>query len=157
MKFGLETTVIDQRLIQDSGDDQQALTFGDTLDPSNLATVFSSDRFADRRTNELDPFVRYLAVNIKKVPNLDQRKAIAIAAGPGASCAPSHGGKFAGDLADGVVKPNLPTDYAPSGMWDGLLGQKVPGHRRPRRRPSSSSPSQASRCRPCSTTTRRHR
>ena len=36
------------------------------------------------------------------------------------------GGEFAGDLADGVVKPNLPADYAPSGMWTGLLGQKVP-------------------------------
>ena len=34
VKFGLETTVIDQRLIQDSGEDQHALTFGDTIDPS---------------------------------------------------------------------------------------------------------------------------
>ena len=125
VKFGLETPVIDQRLIQDSGDDQQALTFGDTLDPSNLSTVFSSDRFAGRRTNELDPFVRYLAVNTKKVPNLDQRKAIAIAVDR-AQLRTVNGGKFAGDLADGVVKPNLPTDYEPSGMWDGLLGQKVP-------------------------------
>ena len=32
------------------------------------------------------------------------------------------GGTFAGDLADGVIKPNLQSDYAPSGMWDGLLG-----------------------------------
>jgi peptide/nickel transport system substrate-binding protein len=36
------------------------------------------------------------------------------------------GGQFAGDLADGVIKPNLPADYAPSGLWDSLLGQKVP-------------------------------
>ena len=79
VKFGLETQVIDQRLIQDTGDDQRALTFGDTIDPSNLATVFGADRFADRRTNELDPFVRYIAVNTQGVPNLDHRKAIAIA------------------------------------------------------------------------------
>ena len=42
VKFGLETSVIDQRLIQDSGDDQQALTLGDPIEPANLATVFSS-------------------------------------------------------------------------------------------------------------------
>ena len=125
MRFGLETSVIDQRLIQDSGDDQQALTEGDTIDPTNLSTVFGSDRFADRRTNELDPFVRYIAINTAKVPNLDQRKAIAIAMDR-AQLRTVAGGQFAGDLADGVIKPNLPTDYAPSGMWDGLLGQKVP-------------------------------
>ena len=25
-----------------------------------------------------------------------------------------------------MIKPNLPADYAPSGMWDGLFGQKIP-------------------------------
>jgi peptide/nickel transport system substrate-binding protein len=125
MKFGLETPVIDQRLIQDSGDDQSALTFGDTIDPTNLATVFGSDRFADRRTNELDPFVRYIAVNTAKVPSLELRKAIAVGLDR-AQMRTVAGGEFAGDLADGVIKPNLPTDYAPSGMWDTLLGLKVP-------------------------------
>jgi len=125
MKFGLETPVIDQRLIQDSGDDQSALTFGDTVDPTNLATVFGSDRFADRRTNELDPFVRYIAVNTAKVPSLELRKAIAVGLDR-AQMRTVAGGEFAGDLADGVIKPNLPTDYEPSGMWDTLLGLKVP-------------------------------
>jgi peptide/nickel transport system substrate-binding protein len=36
------------------------------------------------------------------------------------------GGTYAGDIADGVIKPNLVQDYAPSGMWTGLLGQKIP-------------------------------
>ena len=125
VKFGLETSVIDQRLIQNSGEDQNALTFGDTIDPANLASVFNSDQYKDRRTNELDPFVRYIAVNVNKVPNLDQRKAIAIALDR-AQLRTVAGGAFAGDLADGVIKPNLPKDYAPSGMWDSLLGQKVP-------------------------------
>jgi peptide/nickel transport system substrate-binding protein len=125
VKFGLETSVIDQRLIQDAGDDQQALTTGDTIDPANLASVFNSDQYADRRTNELDPFVRYIAVNVSKIPNLDQRKAIAIALDR-AQLRTVAGGEYAGDLADGVIKPNLPKDYAESGMWDSLLGQKVP-------------------------------
>jgi peptide/nickel transport system substrate-binding protein len=44
------------------------------------------------------------------------------------------GGEFAGDLADGVIKPNLPKDYAPSGIWDTLLGSKVPTPATPRPR-----------------------
>jgi peptide/nickel transport system substrate-binding protein len=59
------------------------------------------------------------------VPDLDQRKAIA-AALDRAQLRTIAGGEFAGDLADGVIKPNLPADYAPSGMWDGLLGQEIP-------------------------------
>ena len=125
VKFGLDSSVIDQRLIQDSGDDQHALTVGDVVQPSNLATVFGSDRFASRRVNGYDPYVRYYAVNVKSVPNLDQRKAIA-AALDRAQLRTIAGGAYAGDLADGVIKPNLPADYAPSGMWTGLLGQNIP-------------------------------
>ncbi len=124
VKFGLEATVIDQRMMADSGDDQRTLT-PDSVEPASLATIFGSDRFADRRTNELDPYVRYYAINVDKVPDLDQRKAIA-AALDRAQLRTIAGGEFAGDLADGVIKPNLPADYAPSGMWDGLLGQEIP-------------------------------
>jgi peptide/nickel transport system substrate-binding protein len=125
VKFALDPSVIDQRMIADSGADQAALTEGDPLQPASLATVFGSDRFADRRTNELDPFVQYIAINTAKVPNLEHRKAIA-AAIDRAQLRTIAGGKFAGPLADGVVKPNLPADYEPSGMWDGLLGQPIP-------------------------------
>ncbi len=125
VKFGLDSAVIDQRLIADAGEDNFALTFGDTVQPASLATVFGSDRFKDRRTNELDPFVRYIAINLDKVPNLDHRRAIAVAMDR-AQLRTTAGGKFAGDLGDGVVKPNLPKDYEPSGMWTGLLGQDVP-------------------------------
>jgi peptide/nickel transport system substrate-binding protein len=130
-KFGLEAAVIDQRMIQDSGADKQTLT-PDSIEPSSLATVFGSDRFADRRTNELDPYVRYYAVNVDKVPDLNQRKAIAVALDR-AQLRTIAGGEYAGDLADGVIKPNLPIDYAPSGMWEDLLGGPVPDTGDPRR------------------------
>jgi peptide/nickel transport system substrate-binding protein len=123
-KFGLEASVIDQRTMADSGEDQQAIST-DPIEPASLATVFGSDRFADRRVNELDPYSRYYAVNVKSLPNLDQRKAIA-AALDRAQLRTIAGGEYSGDLADGVVKPNLPSAYAPSGMWDSLLGQKIP-------------------------------
>jgi peptide/nickel transport system substrate-binding protein len=124
VKFGLEASVIDQRMIQDSGADQQTLT-PDPIEPASLATVFGDDRFADRRTNELDPYVRYIVVNVDRVPNLEHRKAIA-AAMDRAQLRTIAGGEYAGDLADGVIKPNLPKDYAPSGMWESLLGQAIP-------------------------------
>jgi peptide/nickel transport system substrate-binding protein len=125
LKFGLEASVIDQRLIADSGSDKQALPEGDTVEPASLARVFKDDRFAQRRTNELDPFVNYIAINTKKVPNLEHRKAIAAGLNR-AELRTVAGGSFAGDLADGVIKPNLPKDYAPSGMWEGLLGREIP-------------------------------
>jgi peptide/nickel transport system substrate-binding protein len=125
VKFGLDANIIDQRMIQDSGADQQALTFGDSLQPASLATVFGDDRFAERRTNTFDAFVQYFAINTAKVPNLEHRKAIAVAMDR-AQERTIAGGEYAGDLADGVIKPNLPIDYEPSGMWEGLLGQPVP-------------------------------
>ena len=122
--LGLDPTVIDQRLINGSGDDANAISIG--LAPASLPIVFNNPKFADRRTNEFDPYVRYFAVNVKKVPNLKIRQAIAVALDRTALQI-NAGGAYAGDLGDGVIKPNLGVDYAPTGMWDGLLGQKIPG------------------------------
>ena len=125
MKFGLEASVIDQRMIANAGEDQAALS-PDPVEPASLQTVFGSDEFKDRRVNELDPYVRYIVVNTKKVPDLNQRKAIA-AALDRKQLQTIAGGTYSGDLADGVVKPNLPTDYEKTGMFDGgLLGANIP-------------------------------
>jgi peptide/nickel transport system substrate-binding protein len=125
VKFGQDPTVIDQRIIRDSGDDARTTTFGDSIQASNLAAVFNDPRMADRRTDEFDAYVYYYAVNVSKVPNLQHRQAIAAALDRG-QIRTISGGKYAGTLADGVIKPNLPADYAESGMWTGLLGGEVP-------------------------------
>jgi peptide/nickel transport system substrate-binding protein len=125
VNFGLTGSVITQRLIADSGDDQKALGLGDNVDPAQLAAVFNDPRFENRRFDGYDPYVRYYAINTEKVPNLEHRKAIA-AAFPRADIRTISGGNFAGDLADGVIKPNLAQDYQPSGMWTGLLGAEIP-------------------------------
>src|SRR5215213_123961 len=124
MKFGVSQQTGDQRLMADAGEDQSALS-RDNLSTSSLTTVFNDPRFADRRVNEYDPYVRYIAINAKKVPNVKHRQAI-MAALDRAQLRTIAGGSFGGDLADGVIKPNLPADYAPSGLWDGLLGAKIP-------------------------------
>ncbi len=124
MKFSIESTTIDQRMMADAGEDQTAIS-RDSLDTASLTTVFNDPRFESRRVNEFDPYVRYIAINAKKVPNVKQRQAILVAADR-AALRTIAGGSFAGDLADGVIKPNLPADYAKSGMWDGMYGGKVP-------------------------------
>ena len=124
IKYGLDPSVIDQRLIQDSGTDQQTTTLGDSVQSANLPTVFKDDRYKDRRVDEFDAYSYYYAVNLSKLPNLKQRQAIAVALDR-AQIRTIQGGSFGGDLADGVIKPNLPQDYAPSEMWSGLLGGDV--------------------------------
>jgi len=124
VKFGLDQSVIDQRIIANSGADQQAF-MRESLLSSDLATVFNDPRYADRRVQAFSPYVIYKVIDVKKVPDLKQRQAIAVAMDR-EQLRKIAGGTFAGDLADGVIKPNLALDYAPSGMWTGLLGQKVP-------------------------------
>ncbi len=125
VNFAVPTSVSSQRLIADSGDDQMMTTKGLIIDPAQLATVFNDPKFENRRFDSYDPYVRYYAINTEAVPNLDHRKAIA-AAMPRADLLTISGGTFAGDLADGVIKPNLAIDYRPSEMWTGLLGAEIP-------------------------------
>ncbi len=125
VKFAVPTSVSTQRLMADSGDDQSMTTKGAIIDPASLAAVFNDPKFEDRRFDGYDPYVRYWAINAKLVPELAHRQALA-AAFPREDLRTIAGGNFAGDLADGVIKPNLAIDYQPSGMWTDLLGQAIP-------------------------------
>ena len=125
VKFAVPTSVSTQRLMADSGDDQTMTTKGAIIDPASLAAVFNDPKFEDRRFDGYDPYVRYWAINAKLVPELCHRQALA-AAFPREDLRTIAGGNFAGDLADGVIKPNLAIDYQPSGMWTELLGQPIP-------------------------------
>jgi len=122
--FAQPAAVITERLMADAGDDQMAIS-PDSVDSAKLAVVFSDAKFEKRRYNELDPYVRYYAINTKKVPNVMHRQAI-LAAVNRAELRTIAGGEYAGDYADGVVKPNIGVDYAPTGLWDGLLGEVIP-------------------------------
>lgn len=125
VSFAIDAAAIDQRIIADAGEDQTAVPLGG-LQPENTATVFAEgSRFADRSVDALDPYVRYTVINTQKVPNLKQRQAIAVALNR-AEILAARGGNFAGVLADGVIKPNLAPDYAPSGIWTDMFGGIVP-------------------------------
>jgi peptide/nickel transport system substrate-binding protein len=124
IQYGIDSNVLNQRMIADSGPDQTAVSM-DTILPSSLAQVFNDPKFENRRVNAYDPYVLYIAINTAKVPNLKQRQAIMVALDRSA-IKTIEGGDFAGDLADGTIKPNIGADYAPTGVWDTLLGQKIP-------------------------------
>jgi peptide/nickel transport system substrate-binding protein len=130
-KYGIQGTEIDQRLIADAGDDKNAIQYG-SLDTSSLATVFNDPATEPRRVNEYSPYSLYIAINNKLVPNLKHRQAMAIALDR-AQMRTNLGGEYAGDLADGVVKPNIGQDYAESGMWESMFGAPVPDSGDPER------------------------
>ena len=126
--YGIDPKVIDQRLIKSAGADATAMNL--LVEPENLSVIYvnpneAQPQFAGRAVSALDPYVRYLAINTAKVPNLKIRMAIAAALDREA-LRKNAGGDFSGDYADGVIKPNMGADYAPTGMWDTLLGQKIP-------------------------------
>jgi peptide/nickel transport system substrate-binding protein len=124
MKFGIEPSVRDQRIIRATGEDQTAVS-RDQPDPSSLATIFQDDALEDRRADVLDAYAYYYVLDVNKVPNLQHRQAIA-AALDRAQIIKVSGGDYAGEISDGVIKPNLPQDYAESGLWTELLGQEIP-------------------------------
>ena len=127
--FGLDLKVIDQRLMQSTGNDAFAIDYGG-VQPENLTTVFSdahtpAEQFAGRAFSDFDPYTRYYWINTIKVPDLTVRKAMAAALDRQA-IRTNAGGDFVGDYGDGVIKPNIGQDYAPTGFWDSMLGQPIP-------------------------------
>lgn len=124
MKFGLDPSVIDQRLEADAGPDKSAVS-RDQLGATALTNVFNNERFASRRVDVLNPYVFMLAINSDKVKNLKQRQAIQVAVDR-SEIITVNGGKYAGSIADGVISPTGGAVYAPTGLWDSMFGQKIP-------------------------------
>jgi peptide/nickel transport system substrate-binding protein len=126
--WGLDGKATDQRLIQSAGNDATAI--GYTLGSENLAVVFVDPKtpqpqFEGRAVSAFDIYSLYYWINVQKVPNVKIRQAMAVALDRDA-LRKNEGGAFVGDLADGVIKPNIGPDYAESGMWTDMFGQAVP-------------------------------
>ena len=121
--FSQPQSVVTERLMADAETDQATMT-AMSVDPSKLSVIFSDAKYEKRRFNEFDPYVRYYAINTKKITNVKHRQAI-LACLDREALRKIAGGEYAGEYADGVVKPNIGQDYAPTGLWDNLLGDKV--------------------------------
>lgn len=122
--FGLDESVIDERMIADQGDDQAAIVYGG-LQPQNLQTVFGDDKFKDRRTDGYDGFVSYTMVNLKTVNCVAVRKAIWLALDREA-LRTAAGGPYTGTFASGFINPRLSADFADNKLPDGLNADGTP-------------------------------
>ena len=113
VRFGLAEEVRDQLILSDSEKNAFSL---DAILPTNLPTVFDDGgkpkaEWAERALNVYDPYVRYAAFNVKKVPCLDIRRAVYFAKDAAGLLQLSGGAAFGGDPADGAIKPLMGLDY----------------------------------------------
>jgi peptide/nickel transport system substrate-binding protein len=123
-QFALEATVIDERMIADSGDDKYAVS-ADGLQPETLPTVFGDPRFEDRRLDGYDPYVLYTNFDVSAVNCVQVRKAVYLGLDREA-LRTAGGGPYTGDFADGFIKPALADDYAPGKLPDGTNADGTP-------------------------------
>jgi len=114
-KFGLNEDVRDDIIMSDSIPNGVSL---DALQLANNITFFKSTNPMDvaRRMNNYDPYVTYLTANNSAghIDCLEVRKAIFFAINNKALIDLSGGTEFYGDMGDGIVKPLLGADYAPT-------------------------------------------
>lgn len=129
VQLGLDPAIVDQRLMASKDEDAFALQYG-FIQPENLATIFTDPKttapdYAGRAFSDFDPYASYIWIRNDKVPNVKIRQAMAVALDRAALQA-NAGGDFAGELGDGVIKPNIGQDYAPTGWATDLFGAPIP-------------------------------
>jgi peptide/nickel transport system substrate-binding protein len=127
--FGIDPKVLDQRIMQSAGNDAFAVQYGQ-IQPENLGVIFDDPdhtkaEFGDRAISGFDPYSRYYWIDNTKITNVKVRQAMAVALDR-AAIRLNIGGAFAGAYADGLVKPNIGADYAPTEFWTSFFGQPVP-------------------------------
>ena len=109
--YGMDEEVIDQLMLEDTI--PTAINFGGPL-PTNRDKFFQNDKFKNRRMNNSDPYSRYYAFNLKKMPCLEVRAAMYYAWPIKALLDYAGGPDYAGSYATGAISPLVALDYAPT-------------------------------------------
>lgn len=122
IKTNQDPNVLDEAFITDSASSSVLLG---TVQPANRGRVWNSDGtfkttgqgaesdFTGRVYNAYDPYVSYVAFNLKQFNCLPLRKAMLYALDRKAILAFNGGSGLVGDYGDGAVKPSMGADYAP--------------------------------------------
>jgi peptide/nickel transport system substrate-binding protein len=106
-ELGLDPSVIVDRLINDRGDDQQAIPFGNTqVTVQQAPQVFGSADLRKRTVSGYDGFIYYIAINTAKVKDLKCRQAYEYAMNKQAYLT-SLGGTEFGAYATTMITPAL--------------------------------------------------
>lgn len=129
VEFGVSSKDFANRLMASTGEDAFAISYPD-FDEETLPTLFADDQLpvpelVGRALAESDPYSRYFWIDVERVPNLKIRQAMMVALDREA-IRETYGGPLYGDFADGVIKPTIGQDYAPTGIWDTFFGQEIP-------------------------------
>jgi len=109
--YGMDEEVIDQLMLEDTL--PAAMNFGGPL-PTNRDKFFNDPKFKNRRMNNADPYARYYAFNLKKMPCLEVRAAMYYAWPIKALLDYSGGPTYAGSYATGAISPLVGLDFAPT-------------------------------------------
>lgn len=111
IKVGDTAETISQQLISDSGDAKNMTTWT-SVPSSMIAQALNNPNVKSRSKNVLNPFTDYLSINVKQIPNVKVRQALAMAIDKTAYVT-AQGGSTSGVPADGgVINPGLPQAYA---------------------------------------------
>jgi len=119
LRFGIDETVRDQIMLNDSI--PGAVNFDNPL-PVNRSKFFDVNTgdplpaMVGRAINYSDPYARYLAFNLVKMPCLEVREAMYYSRDAKANLDYAGGPAFAGSYATGVISPLLATDFSPTGV-----------------------------------------
>lgn len=118
-EFGLEANVIAQRLIADAPEDQTAVMNSVAVPPENIQQVLSDPALKERSISGLSGFVRYIAINTKKIPDVNCRKALIYAMNR-ETYRGVLGGESFGDYATTTITPAIKSykDFDVYGLKD---------------------------------------
>jgi peptide/nickel transport system substrate-binding protein len=102
---GINTQTLSQRLVANSGKDQDAYT-NTSVDPSVISQILGNPSVKARADNDTSGFVDYLAVNAKHIPNQMEREALVLATNQNAYIA-AMGGSTYGTPATSIMSPQV--------------------------------------------------
>lgn len=107
-EFGVEPDVITDRLIQDQEDDQRAIAYGNTqVTPARAPEVIGSKELTARSVSGPSGYVWYLAVNTKRITDLNCRRALQYGVNKKAYLT-AIGGPTYGEYATTMIQPGQP-------------------------------------------------
>lgn len=116
--LNVEPTTIDRRIIAGAGTDRFAVAMTQPGGPAGRDASPAAGTVSGTGAD-----VRFVAINVRKVPILGHRQAILAAIDRGAVDAALDPDATP---ADGLISPALALDYTPTHIWDDLAGEPVP-------------------------------
>jgi peptide/nickel transport system substrate-binding protein len=109
-EFNIQPSVLDQRMIANEGADKQAVmltSYTPSIQTADVAEVTSNPSLAARADTGLTSLVNWIAINMAKVPSLDEREALNYLSNRQA-IQTALGGPVAGKIATTVSSPLVP-------------------------------------------------